>query len=495
MTAVASATRALPDAHARGTLLLAAGMVLASALGLLAAINPIFGLGAFAAVIAIAAFTRNGAVAVCAFASSTYFDLVSAYTGAALSPVKIAGGSLICVAALTLAVRTRRSSTEISTDPVARMLAGSSPGWRDHPVLVALLVAFVAWAITSAAWAVNLEQVRTLGTRLVTDALTFLAVPVFVQRTRHLRMLGWTILASAVGAAMLGWLLGAQVVGRALGTFTDPNEYAAALVPALALGLALGETSRTAATRWAGRIGAGISLLALLQSGSRGGMLAIVVAFGVLLFTARGGERVRMTGALALVIALGLAYVTMTPTGGGIAARVTDSDSSGRTDLWKVAVRQFQDEPVHGVGLGNYPALSRHYLQGDVDNLELFLRDPRVVHSTPLELLAELGAVGTFLYAAFVAACLGAGMSAVRGARQLGDARLTGVARGILAATAAVLSTMIFLSGQYQELAWVLLAACVASRSIVRRELALADTATVLDGDLLEDPGTMRAPA
>lgn len=244
MTALASPGRSLPRARASGSApLLAGGAALAALLGLLAAIDPTFGFGAFVAVLAVAAFLRNGAVAVCAFASATYFDLVSAYTGAALSPIKVAGGSLIVVALLTLAVRTRRRSGTRATDPLARVLADSAPGWRDHPVLVALLLAFVAWAISSAAWAVNLEQVRTLGTRLATDALTFLAVPVFLQRPHQLRTLGWTILASAVGAACLGWLLGAQVVGRALGTFADPNEYAAALAPALALGIALAETS------------------------------------------------------------------------------------------------------------------------------------------------------------------------------------------------------------------------------------------------------------
>lgn len=217
------------------------------------------------------------------------------------------------------------------------------------------------------------------------------------------------------------------------------------------------------------------------------------MAFAVLLVTARGRERIRMTGALFVVVAVGLAWLTLTPAGSGIAERVTDSDSSGRTDLWKVAIRQFEDQPVHGVGLGNYPALSRHYLQGDVDHLDLFLRDPRVVHSTPLELLAELGVIGTALFAAFVLACLGAGASALRGARRLGDPALTGAARGVLAATLSVLATMIFLSGQYQELAWVLLATCVAARSIVRHELAVADATRALDADLLDRPAELDA--
>lgn len=462
---------------------LAAVVPVAVVLGLAAGLDPLLGLTAFLALMAVAAFVRDGSVAVCAFAAATYFDLAGAYTGTGLTPTKLAGGALVAVAALALLVRARPRHETAGSGSVDDLLGGRGPAWRSHPLLVSLLVAFVAWAALSFAWATNLEQVRSLSTRLLTDALIFLAVPVFLQQVRHVRSLCWTMLASGTVATIVGWALGAAMLGRALGTFSDPNEYAAALVPAIAAGIAVAETSPGSRHRWAGRGMAAICVVGLLGSGSRGGMLALLVAFAVLLLTARGMERVRMSGVLMLALAIGAAWLALTPTGGTVAERILDRDSSGRTDLWKVALRQFQDEPVHGVGLGNYPALSRHYLEGDVENLELFLREPRVVHSTPLELLAELGAVGAALYYGFVGGCLLLGRRAVRIARLSGSAAAAGAARGVYAATWAAITTTLFLSGQYQEIGWVLLATCVAMCAIVQRDRARIDASRTLDAE------------
>jgi O-antigen ligase len=468
--------------------LVAATAAIATVLGLLAAMNPVYGVGAFVAVLAVAAFLRSGAIAVCGFAATTYFEIVGAYVGEALSPIKLAGGALIIFAALSLALTRRSFSADAAIDPIAGVVVrGHGPGWRSHPLLVALLVGFVAWALTSAAWATNLEQVRVLGTRLVTDALIFLAIPVFLHHTRHLRALGWTILGCGASSVLIGAALGANLGGRTVGTFADPNEYAAALVASLAIGIAVAESAPTASATWVGRALAATCLLGIVQSGSRGGLLAALVAFVVLLLTARGRERVRMTGALFVGTATAAAWMALTPSGTTILARITDSDSSGRSVLWQVAVRMWQQNPVTGVGLGNYPVLSRHYLQGDIEHLELFLRAPRVAHSTPLELLAELGVIGAALYYGFVVACLVAGLRAVRLSRQGGRPALAGIARGLFAGTCALLATTIFLSGQYQEITWVLLSGCLAAGTIARREATLDEAAAALKANLLPE--------
>ena len=107
------------------------------------------------------------------------------------------------------------------------------------------------------------------------------------------------------------------------------------------------------------------------------------------------------------------------------------------------------------------------------------------MHSTPLELLAELGTIGFALYYAFVIGCLWCGMRAVRLARRTNDALLQSVSRGVVAATLSAVASTIFLSGQYQELAWVLFATCVVTLTIVQRQLALDDAAVTLGTDEL----------
>lgn len=453
--------------------LLALAVPVACALGYLAAVNPMLGVGAMVVLVAARAFAFDGSLAVAGFAAATYFELVGEYTGAALSPIKLSGALLVVLAALALAVRARRA------------VAGrtqASTGWRRHPVLLATCAGFVAWAVVSAAWAVDLTQVRTLGLRLVTDALVFVAVPVFLRTTAHVRVLGWTLLASAAASTAAGQVLGTQVGGRAIGTFTDPNEFAGALVAGLAFGLAVSESSSSPLARWAGRVLAVEVLAGIVGSGSRGGMVAVVFAFTALLLTSRGRERVRLTGFVLTGLAVGAAWLTLAPAGGVVLERLSDGDSSGRSDLWQVAVYQFRDEPVHGIGLGNYPILSQRYLRHDVQNADLFVRQPRVAHSTPLELMAELGAVGFLLYYTMFGACLVHARRVLRLARRRRDRAHVGAARGLLSALVATLGASLFLSAQYTELTWVLFGCAVALAAMSRRMAEASPPATAARG-------------
>lgn len=67
-----------------------------------------------------------------------------------------------------------------------------------------------------------------------------------------------------------------------------------------------------------------------------------------------------------------------------------------RYDLWRVAMREWRDHPLQGVGEGNYQF--DYYVQRKTDRN---LTDP---HSLPLRLLAETGLVGFLLFGAFLAA-------------------------------------------------------------------------------------------
>ena len=67
----------------------------------------------------------------------------------------------------------------------------------------------------------------------------------------------------------------------------------------------------------------------------------------------------------------------------------------------------------------------------------------------------------------------------LRRARRLGDPVTVQLGRGVLAATCGLLASAVFLSGQYNELLWALLAACVGYHAlVVRRERIEAALAT-----------------
>lgn len=441
-----------------------AGAALACALALLSVIDPTLGLaGAITIAIAVG-FFHSATFGICAFVFFSYFELITEYTGnTALSPIKVCGGALIVIGLLDLVTRSRHA------------VRRPAPAWARHPIVLAAMAGFVAVGAASMSWAVNTDQVKTLTIRLVTEALVFLAIGVFLLRRAQLYLVACTALVAGVLSTLAGVLIGNEAFGRALGTFTDPNEYAAAMVASIGMGYgALG----VARTRWVRRacvVGIAICGWGVLVSQSRGGLVAIALAGLFIVLSSRGRERVRMMGATFVLLAAAVSVLMLTPTGRQSLERITNGDSSGRSDLWRIAVLQFQDNPVHGVGLGNYPVVAKRYITSETEHTELVVSvAPRTTHNSYLEIAAELGLLGLATFGLFAGGCVLLAMRAVRAARRLRDDGSIALGRGIVAATLGVLASCLFLSNQYSELLWTMLATCVAFHAYVHRQLRLA---------------------
>ncbi|QHI37189.1 hypothetical protein IMCC3317_25670 [Kordia antarctica] len=78
-------------------------------------------------------------------------------------------------------------------------------------------------------------------------------------------------------------------------------------------------------------------------------------------------------------------------------------ESSGRLSLWNLAFNTFKENPVLGVGYGNFKAIAKkeHYL--GYTNSEGSFANPRRAHSDFLEKLAETGLVGFLFYVSLFA--------------------------------------------------------------------------------------------
>jgi putative inorganic carbon (hco3(-)) transporter len=460
---IAELPRVAPGAR-RAMLVRVLGAVLACLLALVAVVDPTLGIAGALAVGLAVGFLHSSTLGICAFVAVTYFEVVTEYLGsAALSPVKLCGGALILIALVELVTRSRHG---------VRM---PSPAWSGHPLLLAAMVGFIAVGVASLSWAVSEDQVRTLTQRLVTEALVFLAIGTLLLRRFQFHALSVTILVAGVVSTIGGVLLGNTAFNRALGMFQDPNEYAAAMVVSIGLGYGAIGASRSPWMRRALVAGIAICGWGVLASQSRGGLVALALAGAWIVMSSRGRERVRMVGATAVLVAAGVAVLMLTPTGQQSLERITDGDSSGRSDLWRIAVLQFQDEPLHGVGLGNYPVVAPRYVTAEIEHTELVNSiAPRTTHNMYLEIAAELGMLGLVTFATFVGGSLVLAMRGVRLARRLRDEGIVRLGRGLIAATVGMLASGVFLSGQYEELLWVLLAACVAYFAYVVRQLRMA---------------------
>ena len=113
-----------------------------------------------------------------------------------------------------------------------------------------------------------------------------------------------------------------------------------------------------------------------------------------------------------------------TPDESGSASRFSFNAGSNRYDLWRVALDDFADDPLRGVGGGGYQYT---YVQ----KREAATQTAHDAHSVELERLAELGLPG---FALLVCILVGAGLGAAR-ARRLGPSAAGLVAVAVASAT------------------------------------------------------------
>lgn len=103
-----------------------------------------------------------------------------------------------------------------------------------------------------------------------------------------------------------------------------------------------------------------------------------------------------------------------------------------RYDLWRIALDEFKDDPLGGVGAGNY--VDQYYLKRHQ------LEDVTVPHSLELQMLAELGISGAIGLSLFLLAVLGAGLTRRRTTLASGDPALKIAALGMFTAWLAATS-------------------------------------------------------
>jgi tetratricopeptide (TPR) repeat protein len=102
-------------------------------------------------------------------------------------------------------------------------------------------------------------------------------------------------------------------------------------------------------------------------------------------------------------------------------SRFEGSLGTNRYNEWVVALREFRDHPVQGIGSDNYAAA---YLEQRPDEYY----HPRYPHSWPLRLLSQLGVVGAALFLA----AAGIAVALALGRRRRGDAVAGGAAAAAL---------------------------------------------------------------
>jgi O-antigen ligase len=297
--------------------------------------------------------------------------------------------------------------------------------------------------------------------QIVAILIYFAAALAFIDSPKRLRLLVRTITVFGFLLALLGliqsftspdkiyWL---KELPQSLpfGPFYNRHHFAAYMERALALPLGLLFSGAIESDKRPLYIFAAVLMgIALITTGSRGGMISLVAEalFLVAFATFRrhdaekpGGEKsgrarsalMRAGLALALVLALFGGAVMF----GGEAALSrlvgtvnSDDPTTGRAHFWGVTLDIIRTHPVIGAGLGSYGLA---YTQFDTRN-GLFRLEQ--AHNDYLQVVADAGIVGAGLAVLFIIALFRMGFAR----RESADPFRSGVATGALAGCFAVL--------------------------------------------------------
>jgi O-antigen ligase len=434
-------------------------LLVALAVGLLAGGHPELAIAAAIGLAFVGVVLSNLTLGLCLFAIVVFLDLLPDM-GAVVSFSK-AVGLLISVSWLASA-----ASGQIS----------GRGFMADHPYLLYALVLFVGWSAASIAWAEDAGLTPTPFSRYVLSALLFVIVYAAIRERRHVAWLLGAYLIGAALAALYGFAVPASsdAVGeRVTGSIGDPNELASVLLPAFIFGMGLAASlKRAPVARTLALAAAGISLLGLFLTLSRGGLVALAAAMVAALFLA--GRWRPLVAVLAVGIGLaGLGYFTFFASDAA-RERVTSlsGGGTGREDIWTVGWRMFTENPVTGVGVGNFEKSSVHYLlePGEIQRAEFIVDQPKVAHNTYLHVLAELGVVGFVLFMTIIGGALWCALRAAQTFARKNDVRMELLARTTLIGVIGLLCACFFISEMYSKQLWLLLGLCPPLLAVARRQ-------------------------
>jgi O-antigen ligase len=169
----------------------------------------------------------------------------------------------------------------------------------------------------------------------------------------------------------------------------------------------------------------GLASAAIVLSFSRGGFAGLAFAVAFWVYRERRFDRLLVVGLAALAL-LALAPGRFWTRTESVSSFRADASAMGRVHAWTVAARINADKPLLGSGAGTFRVAWPLYAPPEA-------RRAFEAHNVFLQVLAELGWIGFFLFLGFI----GAGMG---GARRAGPAPAVGwVARGRAAPPAGYL--------------------------------------------------------
>lgn len=317
------------------------------------------------------------------------------------------------------------------------VLTTTSSIWLGRSV--AEVLEFVKWILLFFLTIYSLTSLRRVG---VAVGLTILCLSLFPA-------LG-SLRAFAAGAV--------KVVGRAdwQGFFGNPNALSASLALYLPLAVVFWRRSEGVVRRalWGGSVL--IMLAAIFRSGSRSGLLAVIVVLVWVVWSSRNRLRTVVIAALGVSLLLATAPQDMKSRLATIAYRATGQSipstqeeavgsTESRLEIWITGLQVFFDHPISGTGPGTFEEAHTQY-QARKFRGWTGSRARRDAHNAFVRMAAETGIVGLLPFIALFVATFRKGTLEVRRIRsgRAGDSQVAQLLMAALAGLGAFLVSNLF---------------------------------------------------
>ncbi|NNE66914.1 MAG: O-antigen ligase family protein [Pyrinomonadaceae bacterium] len=230
---------------------------------------------------------------------------------------------------------------------------------------------------------------------------------------------------------------------KPFGSFVNRHNFAAYMEMTMAIPLGLylsGAVQKDKKLLYLTAVG--VMGVALVLSGSRGGLVSVVAGVAFLMFIAYGRSgrkrmvvRVIAAAAVAGAIAIGAILIGGETSFTRIAETAASKDiTTNRSEIWASSAKVVRDNFVFGVGMGAFGVAYAGY-----DRFNGLERVEQA-HNDYLEVLANTGLVGAFIGICFVFFVFRSGLRAVRSR----DPLIRGASAGALSGIFAVLVHSLF---------------------------------------------------
>jgi len=167
------------------------------------------------------------------------------------------------------------------------------------------------------------------------------------------------------------------------------------------------------------------------------------------------------------VVVAGTLFYTLVTAPVAFQTILSPDNTSNRESLWTVAGTMVSEQPLVGVGAGNFSVVEPFYTVRAINLPRVDLvSEGELVHNSYLQVLSELGIFGLVAFLGILTSTLVVGVRAVRAMERNGDVEGERLARAVVIGTAAMLVAYFFATNHYEKQLWLMLGTCVALSSV-----------------------------